>query len=215
MNSMMAPTLGDKSSLLLTPLQEVVSFVEAAVHDGRTAHDVEQGLWQRLLTLGHTLFGWFLQQSGEDDVGPGMTLEDGSEVNRLGLHTRACRTVFGDYEVTRYGYGTGAGQRLAAVPLDARLGLPAETWSVLLQDWSQSLAVEVPYATVHTILERILGQRLSVHTLERHQAVFNQDVAGFWATLPPRDGGGPADSDRGWQRGEHAARTGGQRAGQE
>jgi hypothetical protein len=50
--------------------------------------------------------------------------------------------------------------------LDARLGLPEDRCSYVLRDWNQALVVEAPYAQVKAVLERILGLKPSVASLE-------------------------------------------------
>ena len=65
--------------------------------------------------------------------------------------------------------------------MDARLGLPEDRCSYLLQDWNQSLVVENPYAQVDAVLERILGLQQSVASLE----TMTRTLAGWPATKPP------------------------------
>ncbi|MGB5064127.1 MAG: hypothetical protein WBQ37_10235 [Candidatus Competibacter sp.] len=81
-------------------------------------------------------------------------------------HHRPYRSIFGDFTLARVVYGTREGQRIEAAPLDARLGLPKNQCSYLLQDWDQALAVENPYGQVNTVLARILGLKQSVARLE-------------------------------------------------
>jgi hypothetical protein len=69
--------------------------------------------------------------------------------------------------------------------LDQRLQLPASKFSRLLDDWNQSLVVNTPYAQVSSTLEKILGLRQSVHSLERSNARLAKDVDAFWAAQPP------------------------------
>jgi hypothetical protein len=74
-------------------------------------------------------------------------------------------------------YGSREGQKIAYVPLDAQLQLPASKFSYLLQQWDQGLAVEQPYAQVNETIERILGLKQSVHSLERLNAQLSDSVA--------------------------------------
>jgi hypothetical protein len=95
-------------------------------------------------------------------------------------HARAYQSVFGAYELERYVYGSREGQKLESIPLDVRLQLPESKFSSLLQDWDQSLAVEIPYTEVNKILQRILGFSVSVQSLERTNRSLGQSVESYW-----------------------------------
>ena len=64
-------------------------------------------------------------------------------------------------------YASRPGQKIEYVPLDARLQLPEDKYSYLLLDWSQGMAVDMPYAQVSKNLEKILGLKTGVSALER------------------------------------------------
>jgi hypothetical protein len=174
-----------KRQALSEEFDEILDFMRTAFQEGRTAHDVETGLWQRMLNLGHSLFAAWLDLFGEGDAGDRIVLKDGRAVRRLDdLHRREIRNLFGLFELMRAVYGTREGQRIEAVPLDERLGLPQGKSSYLLQDWEQALVMEMPYATVRATLARILGFTQSVHTLERNQREMATAVEGFWNDRP-------------------------------
>lgn len=166
-------------------VHEMIGFFHTAVETGQTAHEVESGLWKRVLELGRCAFGAYLGLFGDGDAGERIVLDDGREVRRLpALHRREYRNPFGLFTLERAVYGTREGQKIEHVPLDARLGLPQGKNSYLLQDWDQSLAVEMPYAQVGTTLDRILGFAQSVHTLERDQREMAKTVSAFWQAQP-------------------------------
>ena len=185
MKSMNDTTCEIKSQALLDEFDEIMEFVQTAFQQERAAHEVEKGLWQRMLKLGGSIFGAWLDLFGDGDAGDRLVLEDGREVRRLdALHRREIQNVFGLFELMRAVYGTREGQEIEAVPLDERLGLPQGKNSYLLQDWDQALAVEMPYATVGATLARILGFNQSVHTLERNQREMATAAADFWKDRP-------------------------------
>jgi hypothetical protein len=82
-------------------------------------------------------------------------------------------------------YGTREGQRIEAIPLDARLGLPAGRCSYLLQDWDQALVVENPCGQVNPVLARIPGLKPSVASLETMTRTLAGAVASHEAARPP------------------------------
>ncbi len=185
MKSMNDTTREIKSQALLDEFAEILAFVQTAFQEGGTAHEVETGLWQRILELGRSVYGAWLDLFGDGDAGDRIVLDDGREMRRLdALHRRDIQNVFGPFELTRAVYGTREGQKIEAVPLDERLGLPQGKNSYLLQDWDQGLAVDMPYDTVSASLARILGFTQSVHTLERNQRDMATAVEDFWKDRP-------------------------------
>ena len=181
MKSMNDTTCEIKSQALLDEFAEILAMVQTAYQNGGTAYAVETGLWTRMLKLGGSIYGAWLDLFGDGDAGDRIVLDDGREIRRLdALHRRDIQNVFGLFELNRAVYGTREGQRIEAVPLDERLQLPQGKNSYLLQDWDQGLAVEMPYDTVSASLARILGFTQSVHTLERNQREMATAVADFW-----------------------------------
>ena len=88
-------------------------------------HEVERGVWQRILAMGRQATGRFLQMQGDGDVGETVEMSDGTQLKRLPEpHRRPYASIFGPFTVSRYVYGTREGQRIEFVPLDARLELP-------------------------------------------------------------------------------------------
>lgn len=183
---MMSPLpVEDKTLELSAQLAELTSLVYAAARDGLPAHELERSVWSRLLRLGQALEGLYFALAGDGDGGETLTLTDGRVVKRLPeRHRRAYQSIFGDFMLERVVYGTREGQRIEAVPLDARLGLPEGKFSYLLQDWDQALAVENPYGQVNTVLARILGLKQSVASLEGMTQTLGGAVAGYAAARP-------------------------------
>ena len=184
---MMSPLPAQGKGLDLSArLAEVTGLVETAARDGLPAHELERGLWQSLLRLGHELQGQYFALAGDGDCGETLKLADGRVVRRLPEpHGRPYQSIFGEFTLERVVYGTREGQRIEAAPLDARLGLPAERCSYLLRDWNQALVVENPYAQVDAVLGRILGLKQSVASLETMTRTLAGAVAGYEATRPP------------------------------
>lgn len=81
--------------------------------------------------------------------------------------TRYYQSIFGEFKLERYHYGSRAGQKIACIPLDARLELPESDYGYLLQEWSQMMAVEVPFEKTAQFLEKIFPIKTPVDSLER------------------------------------------------
>jgi hypothetical protein len=185
MKSMNAQVSVIKPEGLVEKMQEMVDFLCRAFEEGQAAHEVEEGIWWRVLGIGRQAFGAFVGLLGDGDAGEHVRLPDGREVKRLEeRHRRQYQSVFGPFELIRAVYGSREGQRIEYVPLDEQLRLPQGKLSYLLQDWDQGLAVEMPYAKVSATLARMLGFKQSVHTLERNQREMAQAAPAFWREQP-------------------------------
>src|SRR5437660_7300296 len=73
----------DNPQLLHDLAGELLTYVRTAAAQGTAVHDVERGLWQRLLRLGHTTLGQFFAPQGSGDVGDTVTLPDSQVCERL------------------------------------------------------------------------------------------------------------------------------------
>jgi hypothetical protein len=167
---------------VLAILTELRAFLRDAAQDGAAAHDVELAVWQRVLQLGHTFFGQFLGMVGSGDLGETVPCPDGRVWQRLDeLHARRYVSIFGEFQLQRTVYGSREGQKIEFVPLDNRLQLPESAFSYLLQDWDQSLCVEEAFSQAGRTLQRLLGLKQSVDSLERMNGQMAERVADFRA----------------------------------
>jgi hypothetical protein len=179
-------------------------YVKTAAPTGTAAPEVERGLLQALLKLGHRLGGQFFDLLGDGDQGPPPPLSAGQGVKRLdALPDRRYVSVFGEFKLKRRVYGTREGPRLACVPWDNRWQLPAHDCSYLLQDWTQGLAVEMTYQRVSPLWEKMLGLKGPVSALERMNGALAMSVQGYWETTPavPSAAAGLPRRERRRQRG--------------
>lgn len=169
---------------LLSQIAELSGFITDSAQNGVSAHEVEKGLWQKLLALGHEALKQFFVCCGTGDVGESITLPEGRQIKRFPqLHHRAYQTVFGEFSLPRTVYGRREGQKIERAPLDARLQLPTRKFSYLLQDWGQSMATELPFGKVNECLSRILGFKQSVNSLEQTGRGLSGAVTPFWGAV--------------------------------
>jgi len=191
---MMAEKATDgKLEKLLGAVTDLFGFVQRSAEEGKAIHEVEEGIWRRMLQMGHEALGQFLQRQGDGDLGETLTMPDGHEVKRLEQpHLRCYQSIFGAFQLQRAVYGTREGQEIELVPLDARLQLPETEFSYVLQDWAQALGVEHAFARTAEVLRMILGLNLPVDSLERMNRKMSQSVADFRASRPA-----PAAKDEG------------------
>jgi len=178
------------SESLQIEVNEIVQFIQTAVDKRLAAHEVEEGIWRRVLQIGRKSLGMFFDLHGDGDEGTQVTLAEGHTVKSLSNpHRRSYLSIFGEFEFWRIVYGTREGQEIEYIPLDARLQLPRNKFSYLLQDWDQSITLEMPFNQVSTTIEKILGLRQSVHSLERCGRHLAEEVPNFWEeqSTPPAE----------------------------
>jgi hypothetical protein len=181
-----APSVEWNVPAALQQLDSLQGWLLQAARDGSAAHEVERGLFQRLLRLGATLFAAFLDLVGPGDLGPTATLGDGRTVARLDeRHVRRLLTVFGSFILSRCVYAQRDGQKLELIPTDQRLQLPQGELSYLLQEWDQLLGVEHAFGKVRDTLLTILGLKQSVDTLEHNNQQMAQAAPAFREAQPP------------------------------
>ena len=72
-----------KKELLENIVPQILALLEASLSDGRPLHQVEAGLWDLALQLGHKSLGAFLASHGTGDLGQTVALPDGRPVERL------------------------------------------------------------------------------------------------------------------------------------
>lgn len=173
---------------VMTMGTELASFVRQAAAGGMPAHEVERGVWKRVLAMGRQATGHFFRMQGDGDVGATVEMPEGTELKRLPEpHRRTYQSIFGPFELSRCVYGTREGQRIEFVPLDARLELPEGEYSYVLQDWAGALCVEHAFGRTAQTLQEILGLSLAVDSLERMSRTMGESVESFRTSLkkPP------------------------------
>ena len=167
---------------------ELLAYARAAATQGTAVHDVERGLWQRLLQLGRTALGHFFALQGTGDLGDTVTAPDDQTWQRLPeLHTRRYVSIFGEFVLDRTAYGSREGQKIEFVPLDNRLQLPASVFSYVLQDWDQGLCVEQAFGQARSTVARILDLKQPVASLEQMNVQMAERVAAFRDNRPRPD----------------------------
>ena len=174
-------------------LTNLEQWLAQAAQQGMGEHEVEGHLFREMLALGAQLLGAFLKLVGPGDLGEEVALEEGRTVKRWPeQHARRLLTVFGEFSIPRWVYGTRPGQKIELAPTDQRLQLPESDVSYLLQEWDQLLGTEQAFGLVRDTLETILGFCQSVDTLERGNRQMAEAAPAFRQSQPtpkPEDEG--------------------------
>ena len=189
-------------------VEQLVAKVQQAGKDGERIDVVERTIFTELLQVGFHLLSAFIESAGDGDLGktvevpvtaeePGSPPDKGQtpEVRTLRRlpeqRTRRYVSIFGELPVTRWVYGTREGQKIEAVPLDARLGLPAGDFSYVLEDWQQRLCVKESFGEATGDLAELLGIAPSVRAAE----VMNREMAEFAPSFRLDQSPPPADEE--------------------
>ncbi len=178
---MMAEELiGAKSAELHRIIDEVVTIVSEGIQEGSPIHEMELKTWRKLLEAGHAAMQLVVDCLGDGDLGEEYQLSEKRTLKRSSeRRKRPYVSIFGELEIERYVYLQREGQKIEFAEVDARLALPEGKFSYVLQDWDQSFAMEQPFAIVNQTVERILGWKQSVDSLERMNRGMSRAVETF------------------------------------
>ena len=170
-------------------LQPAVKFLNECLAKGKRLDEVERGLHERLRAVGLSLVKDYVKAAGDGDQGATVSRKEGELKRSRRLHRREYHSIFGRLVIRRYIYQTRAKQAAKYVPTDEQLGLPAGEQSYVLEDWSQRLTTNQPYAEARDILKELLGLDVTVRALEHMNQRMAEHVNPFWesAAAPPAD----------------------------
>ncbi len=164
---------------------ELQQFVDQAAAAGDSLYETEKSVLAKILKMGHLAIDRFLQGQGDGDLGLTAQTADGVELYRSNTpQKRPLRTVFGEHVFHAYVYTPGPKQKIALRPIDARLNLPAGKYSYLLEEFSQYFCVEQAFGQATDAFHTVLGQQLSMDTLERTNQRVGQQADEYLHALP-------------------------------
>lgn len=181
---------------------ELIENVRRGSQEGRRIDEVERTIFAELLRVGFHLMSAFVGSAGDGNVGETIDVlaapegssaspdeEQPREVRTLRRlpepHARRYVSIFGELTITRMVYGMREGQKIEAVPLDARLGLPAGDFSYVLEDWQQRLCVKESFGEATGDLTELLGVAPSVRAAEVMNRQMAEFVPSFRLDQPP------------------------------
>lgn len=166
---------------------ELVAFVKRDLPETRTFLDFECELHRFLFDLGSWLVALFLQRRHEELEVPTSEVLDGRRYARSQVQDREIVTTFGPVRFWRaYMRGEGGGY----YPLDRRLKLPAEGFSLLLLSLVVRIATKVSYAQARLVVQCFLGRAPSVTSVERAVLGLGRNTTAWFDHAPaPEDDG--------------------------
>lgn len=161
----------------------LLAIVSNAVGLQTPIHEVESQTFAELLQAGRTCLQLLIECLGDGDLGEEYRMPDGTLVKRSPQpQRRPYLSIFGELDIERYVYTKREGQKIELAAVDARLALPEGKFSYVLQDWNQNFAMEQPFAKVNKTVEKILGLKQHVDSLERMNRKMARQVEDFHAS---------------------------------
>jgi hypothetical protein len=163
----------------------MLEFVTSDQAKTATADHIERNLFKMLLALGAKLLTlFFVMRSDQCSRESHQTATGDTLPYQRDTH-RSYVAIFGKVSLWRpYFYKKGIGGHS---PLDAELGLGANSYSDLVREISDYLAVYTVYHKSSDILSRLLGLQVSTRVIAEQVSTDAQDVDAYYAQQPAPD----------------------------
>jgi hypothetical protein len=175
----------DKDISIVDLAGKLEQFVRQAAEEGECLHELEQKTLASVLLLGRRCVDLFLTLQGNGDVGETVQTQNERTLKRSDQPAeRRIRTVFGEHSFFAYTYSQGAKRKIELRPIDARMSLPEGEYSYLLQEFSQYFCIEEAFQKAQQGIEKVLGQKLPVDSLERINRQLGEQAETFLEQLP-------------------------------
>lgn len=174
-----------KTDVLINLAGDLIALVRKATQEGASLDELERGAFELVLDMGRSAVDLFLKAQGEGDLGPEVSTEEGTVLQRSAtVVERPLRTIFGEHVVQGYVYSQGSKKKIELRPIDARINLPDGKASYLLQEFTQLFCVEKAFGVGARQFETVFGQTLSVAVLEDINRAMGEQAARFLDQLP-------------------------------
>jgi hypothetical protein len=180
------PVVGKSDVALVELAEDLAGIVRRGAQDGSSLDAVERAVLGKVLDLGLAALDIFLAAQGDGDLGPSVETDDGRTLYRsAAVEKRPLRTIFGEHTFQAYVYSSGSKRKIELRPIDARINLPADKGSYLLQEFSQMFCVEKAFAVGARQFQAVFRQQLSVDVLEDINRAMGEQAERFLDDLAP------------------------------
>jgi len=166
--------------------EQLLDFVTGEPARTAKADNIERGLFKMLLSLGAKLLQLFFTMRSQTSPREPVQLQGGPMLPYHRDTARVYFSIFGKVFIERpYFYKAGVGTQSG---LDAELGLGKNSYSDLLQEVTDYLAVYHVYGGKNAdFLERLLGFKLSTRAVQENVAEDSLSVEAYYAQKPSPD----------------------------
>jgi hypothetical protein len=167
-----------------TEFENLLDYVTGEQAHHTKADSIERGLFKMLLSLGAKLLQLFFVMRSQTCSRETFQDKSGQMLPYHHDSGRVYFSIFGKVLVKRpYFYKPGVGGQ---TPLDADLGLGDDSYSDLLREVTEYLAIYHVYGGKSAdFLERLLGLKLSTRALQQNIAEDSASVAAYYAQKSP------------------------------
>jgi hypothetical protein len=164
--------------------EHLLDFVTGEQARTAKADSIERGLFKMLLSLGAQLLQLFFTMRSEACTRQAVQSKSGQELPYHRDTERVYFSIFNKVFIERpYFYKPGVG---AQIPLDAELGLGDDSYSDLLRETTEYLAIYHVYGGKNAgFLERLFGFGLSTRALQQNVAEDAESVEAYYAQKSP------------------------------
>lgn len=128
-------------------------------------HEVEESIYKQLMPLGKRLLEVFVTGQGTGNMGQVHQDSHGQKRDFHSNRTRQYVSIFGEVKITRAYYWRQGKEGIC--PLDAKLNLPQNSHSYVLEKWVGILTAHGAYGEGREILERLTGVKIWNESIER------------------------------------------------
>ncbi len=175
----------NKSESLLDLARDFTAFVEQAIRERSPLHEVEPIFLAMCLKMGRAAMEQFIALQGQGDVGPTVVTREGRTLVRSEKPVdRPLRTIFGTHVIHAHVYSRGPKTAIELRPVDAQLCLPSGHFSYYYEQFSQYFCVDQAFGQAARGLEMVLGQTISVDSLERINRRVGEQAGDYLQALP-------------------------------
>jgi hypothetical protein len=160
--------------------EHLLDFVTGEQARTAKADSIERGLFKMLLSLGAQLLQLFFAMRSEACLRQSVQSKSGQELPYHRDTERVYFSIFNKVFIERpYFYKRGVG---AQIPLDAELGLGDDSYSDLLRETTEFLAIYHVYGGKNAeFLNRLFGFGLSTRALQQNVAEDAESVEAYYA----------------------------------
>lgn len=131
---------------------------QAAAQRGDSFDRTERTVRGLTIQIGKHALELFIRLQGDGDLGEQVTTDEGESLRRSQTPvSTTVRSIVGTHRFNQFTYAPGAKKAVCLRPINARMSLPLQQWSCLLQEWSQMMAVDFAYEQAMQNLGKILG----------------------------------------------------------
>jgi len=167
-----------------TEFEHLLDFVTGEEARTAKADHIERGLFKMLLKLGAKLLQLFFTMRSEICSRQAVQSKSGLGLPYHRDTERVYFSIFNKVFIERpYFYKQGLG---AQIPMDAELGLGDDSYSDLLRETTEHLAVYHVYGGDNAdFMERLFGFNLSTRAIQQNVAEDSESVEAYYAQKPP------------------------------